>query len=90
MTATDVSSQSSGDIHADTFDRDIPSGATTSSLDDSSTELESSSFSPKSGPRIDIELAELFSENAAAKIWRVAANLLEQEVSYISLPINAA
>jgi hypothetical protein len=30
--------------------------------------------------RIDLELADLFSENVAAKIWRVAASLLEQEV----------
>lgn len=84
MTAMDVSSQSSGEINADTFDRDIPSEATASSFEDSLTELETS-FASKPGPRIDVELAELFSESAAAKIWRVAANLLEQEVSSISI-----
>ena len=30
--------------------------------------------------RVDLELAEFFSENVAAKIWRVAAGHLEQEV----------
>jgi hypothetical protein len=30
--------------------------------------------------RIDLELAEFLSENVAAKIWRVAAGHLEQEV----------
>lgn len=90
MTATDVSSQSSGDIHPDTFDRDIPSGATTSSISDSLTEFENSTFSLKFAPRIDRDLAGLFSESAAAKIWRVAATLLEQEVSYLSFLIDAA
>jgi hypothetical protein len=84
MISTDVSSQSSGDGHTETFDRDILSRATTSSADDSTMELESPSFSVKPGPRIDIELAGLFTENVAAKIWRVAANLLQQEVGYIS------
>ena len=40
------------------------------------------------GPRIDLELAELFSENVAAKIWRVAASHLEQEVSLFSMPLK--
>lgn len=82
MATTDVSSQSSGDAHTETFDRDILSG-TTSSVDDSTMELENSTSldSLKPGLRIDLELADLFTENAAAKIWRVATRLLEQEVS---------
>jgi hypothetical protein len=81
MITTDVSSQSSGDAHTETFDRDIPSGATTSSADESTMELDTAQFSVKLGPRIDLELAGLFTENAAAKIWRVAANVLGKEVS---------
>lgn len=81
MIVTDLSSQSSGDANTETFDRDIPSGATTSSVDDSTMDLETTPFSVKLGPRIDLELAGLFTENAAAKIWRVAASLLEKEVS---------
>lgn len=81
MAPTDISSQSSGDALTDTFDRDVPSRTTTSSSDDSTMGLESSSFSLKPGPRIDLELAGLFTENVAAKIWRVAASLLEVEVS---------
>jgi hypothetical protein len=88
MTAMDVSSQSSGEVNTDTSDRDIPSEATTSSFEDSMTEFVPS-FASKPGPRIDIELAELFSESAAAKIWRVAANLLKQEVSYILTAHNS-
>jgi hypothetical protein len=38
-----------------------------------------------SGPQMEIELAELFSENAAAKIWRVGRSHLEQEVGHIPL-----
>lgn len=34
------------------------------------------------GPRIDLEFAEVFSENVAAKIWRVAVSHLEQDVSF--------
>jgi hypothetical protein len=41
--------------------------------------------------RVDLELAEFFSENVAAKIWRVAASHLEQEVFKIfSLSFSAA
>jgi hypothetical protein len=40
--------------------------------------------------RIDLELAEFFSENVVAKIWRVAAGHLEQEVFAIfSLSFSA-
>ncbi|KAG0645329.1 Unsaturated glucuronyl hydrolase [Hyphodiscus hymeniophilus] len=36
--------------------------------------------------RLDLELAELFSENVAAKIWRVAAGHLEQEDALANYP----
>ena len=65
----------------ETFDRDILSGATASSVDESAMELESTLFSVRLWPRIDLELAGLFTENSAAKIWRVAAKLQEKEVS---------
>lgn len=81
MATTDVSSQSSGDAHTETFDRDILSRGTLSSADDSAMEFDTPPFSTKPGPRIDLELAGLFTENVAAKIWRVAVALLEQEVS---------
>jgi hypothetical protein len=82
MATTDVSSQSSGDAHTETFDKDVLSG-TASSTDDSTMELENPTplVSVRPGPRIDLELAGLFTENVAAKIWRVATRLLEQEVS---------
>lgn len=79
---TDGSSQSSGDAHTEIFDKDVTSGATMSSPDGSTRGLESLTFSPKPGPRVDLEVAGLFTENVAAKIWRSAANLLAQEVSY--------
>jgi len=33
-------------------------------------------------PRFDLEMKELFAENAAAKIWRVAVQLLRDQVKY--------
>jgi hypothetical protein len=34
-------------------------------------------------PRLGVELAELFTENVVAKIWRVAVRELEKEVSHL-------
>ncbi len=37
--------------------------------------------------RLDIELEELFTENCVAKIWKVAAELLEEEVIRCRIPL---
>lgn len=47
----------------------------------SNTSQEGEAFeSPSSARMIHKELGELFSENIAAKIWKVAATVLEQQV----------
>ena len=40
----------------------------------------------ESGRRLDVELRAFFAENCAAKIWRVAAELLEEEVVRCRIP----
>lgn len=62
------------------------SSPTESSLEESlerttvSPESEKATPESTSRSRLDIELAELFSENVAAKIWDVASRLLKQQV----------
>ncbi|KAL1968630.1 hypothetical protein VTN77DRAFT_1456 [Rasamsonia byssochlamydoides] len=38
------------------------------------------------GPRIDVQLQELYAESRAAKIWRVATELLKQDASLARFP----
>ena len=89
-----MSLQLSENIDVDTSENDSPSPLVESGTPASSM----SSFLAMKGRGsetlpsrlIEVELAELFSENVAAKIWRVAKSHLERDVRFLSPPLQGA
>ena len=81
MATIEISRSAIIDMESDASSGDSAAGTTTTASSASSPpaikEFDSV-LGPR--PRIDLDLAELFSENVAAKIWRVAVSHLEQEV----------
>ncbi len=80
MAGLEKPSQPPVDIDDDTSSGESGTESKTSPLStgvSSPASLKQASMS-ESGPRIDLDLAEFYSENVAAKIWRVASNLLQE------------
>lgn len=69
-----------GDIISSSSDRKEDERNTTASRGDIVSQSEEDFEFPSSIRIIQKELEELFSENVAAKIWKVAETVLEQQV----------
>ena len=87
MASLEMSPKSLLDMDSDASSGDSAAGTTTTiSSASSRLVVKEHDLTLDSNPKVHLELAEAFSENVAAKIWRVAVRHLEQDVSFTYSP----